>query len=53
MSEINYPLWWLDPAYCPWADEYYDGDESLIDDDDDQDHFYVTNYGYPIHQGSM
>ena len=52
MDRISYTPWLYDPADCPWADEYYDGDESLIDDDDD-DLFYVTNYVYPVHESSV
>jgi hypothetical protein len=43
-EEINYPSWWNDP--------YGERHPPLLDDDTDDDHFYITEYGY-LYEGSM
>jgi hypothetical protein len=55
---IDYPFWWSDPAHCPWSSIYLEDleldevlDYPLIDDDND-DYFYLTTFGY-IHESSV
>ena len=43
-DKIQYPSWWNDP--------YGEQHPPLLDDDTDDDHFYLTEYGY-IHEGPM